>query len=428
MAAPSSTKWGSAVGSSGGRIGINVTLSSTSTTTSVTVDVWFWSEWSVSDSSNSFYYSCSTTATSAATKIGSKTVSHSVASGGGWSTSNQTKIYSKSYSLSRSTSAKTYKVYAKFSGVEAIGSTMNVNTTFTVPALTKYTVTYNANGGSGAPSATYGYYGKSTTLSTTIPDRDDYKFVGWATSSSSTSAKYDAGDSVTLTSNLTLYAVWKQDVYKISYNANGGSGAPSPQTKTAGVNLTLSTTIPSRNGYTFAGWATSSTGSVAYVAGSTYSKDAEVTLYAVWTPWTHTVVFNANGGSGAPSSITAKTDSDNILPTTIPVYGNNLFKYWSNSIDASEEENIENVKRFYAGSKYNIIQNGGTVTLYANWASRDTMIFDDGVVECIEIVEDDNYGLYSDGTFHCKEFIEGEFIGFVKTSAKFLEFTEKESL
>lgn len=70
--------------------------------------------------------------------------------------------------------------------------------------------------------------------------------------------------------------------YTVSYNANGGSGAPASQTKTYGVNLTLSSTVPTRAGYAFKGWATSSTGAVAYQAGGTYSANSAVTLYAVW--------------------------------------------------------------------------------------------------------------------------------------------------
>lgn len=70
--------------------------------------------------------------------------------------------------------------------------------------------------------------------------------------------------------------------YTVSYNANGGSGAPSSQTKTYGVDLTLSSTVPTRAGYAFKGWATSSTGAVAYQAGGIYKANSAVTLYAVW--------------------------------------------------------------------------------------------------------------------------------------------------
>ena len=72
------------------------------------------------------------------------------------------------------------------------------------------------------------------------------------------------------------------NTYTVSYNANGGSGAPASQTKTQGTTLKLSTTIPTRSGYIFKGWATSSSGSVVYNAGGSYTKDAAITLYAVW--------------------------------------------------------------------------------------------------------------------------------------------------
>jgi len=71
--------------------------------------------------------------------------------------------------------------------------------------------------------------------------------------------------------------------YTITYNANGGSGAPASQTKKQGVTLTLSNTKPTRSGYGFLGWATSNTATAAtYPSGSNFSKDASTTLYAVW--------------------------------------------------------------------------------------------------------------------------------------------------
>lgn len=70
--------------------------------------------------------------------------------------------------------------------------------------------------------------------------------------------------------------------YTVSYNANGGSGAPSAQTKLYGTTLTLSDTKPIRTGYAFQGWATSLSGNVTYAAGASYTANAAVTLYAVW--------------------------------------------------------------------------------------------------------------------------------------------------
>ena len=94
--------------------------------------------------------------------------------------------------------------------------------------------------------------------------------------------------------------------YTVSYSANGAnvSGTPSAQTKWYGETLTLSSTRPTRTGYTFAGWATSSGGSVAYQPGGSYTANSAATLYAKWTPISVTLSYNANGGSGAPASQT----------------------------------------------------------------------------------------------------------------------------
>lgn len=84
----------------------------------------------------------------------------------------------------------------------------------------------------------------------------------------------------TVTAN---YTPW---THTVSYNANGGSGVPSNQTKTYGTNLTLSSTKPTREGYEFIGWNTNADGTgTSYNTGSTYTKDQNggtVTLYAQW--------------------------------------------------------------------------------------------------------------------------------------------------
>lgn len=70
--------------------------------------------------------------------------------------------------------------------------------------------------------------------------------------------------------------------HTVSFNANGGTGAPGNQTKWYGTVLTLSTIKPTRTNYEFLGWSTSSTGIVDYKPGGQYGADADVTLYAVW--------------------------------------------------------------------------------------------------------------------------------------------------
>lgn len=165
-------------------------------------------------------------------------------------------------------------------------SAKTVTGTISIGAKKSYTVTFNANGGSGAPSAQTKWYGETLTLSSTKPTRTGYTFLGWSTSSTATSATYSAGGSYTANSAATLYAVWKLNTYSVTYNARGGSPTPSAQTKTYGVNLTLSSTVPTFAGYTFKGWATSTAnanaGTVNYAKGATYTGNAALTLYAVW--------------------------------------------------------------------------------------------------------------------------------------------------
>ena len=82
--------------------------------------------------------------------------------------------------------------------------------------LNEYTVTYHANGGTGAPASQTKYYGNDLTLSDTIPTRSGYTFVGWSTSSSGTGSTYSPGDSYTVNASRTLYAVWEKANYEFS--------------------------------------------------------------------------------------------------------------------------------------------------------------------------------------------------------------------
>lgn len=206
MAAPSGTVWGSIVGGYG-RLGLYVTTSESSTSVTVTVQVWFWSKYSVDDSINNFYFDFDKS--SASTNKGDVDINTKVDSGAGWSKSNQQKIktYSKSYSKGTSSSKK--YVSAALSAIEAAPGTMRVSTSFTIKALSSYTVSYNANGGSGAPSSQKKYYGKTLTLSSTKPTRSGYNFKGWASSSTAESAQYQPGGNYTANASVTLYAVWE---------------------------------------------------------------------------------------------------------------------------------------------------------------------------------------------------------------------------
>ena len=81
-------------------------------------------------------------------------------------------------------------------------------------------------------------------------------------------------------------------------DANGGTGAPNSQIKEPNKDITLSTTKPSKTGYTFIGWSTNKNSSTAeYQPGAIYSNNESVTLYAVWKINSYSLTVNPNGGT-----------------------------------------------------------------------------------------------------------------------------------
>lgn len=422
MAAPSDTTWGSKSSDDKGRIGIYLEqTANTATQLKYVIQIWFWSKYGVSDSSNTFKYDHLKESGSATTSRGSRTISTTVSSGSGWSTSNQKKIYTTSeYTINKTTSTQNRYIYASLSGIDVISGTMKVSLTKSIPTLTKYTITYNANNGSGAPSAGSAYHGTATTLSSTKPTRSGYTFLGWSTSSTATSASYSAGGSITITANTTLYAVWKLATYTITYDANGGSGAPAAQTTNIGTATTLSSTKPTKTNHTFKNWNTVKGGTgTAYNPGASFpSSSSNVTLYAQWTPWTHTVAYNANGGSGAPASQTKIAGTTLKLQTGKPTREGYNFKGWGTSASDTTVD-------YNPGGSYTRDQNGGTYTLYAIWSAND-ILFAPSYCQAVNFVEGSYIEFNSLGTVIYPQLIEKantrEFSG---SSITFPEFIEK---
>lgn len=130
--------------------------------------------------------------------------------------------------------------------------------------------------GSGGGQWIWTNIGGTKTFRITMPTSGQSKKIGF-------SATVNTGvnpATISASGEYTLSAItWE---HTVSYNANGGTGAPDNQKKIYGSVLTLSSVRPTRGGYVFMGWATSSAGDVAYMPGSTYGADADVTLYAVW--------------------------------------------------------------------------------------------------------------------------------------------------
>ena len=100
------------------------------------------------------------------------------------------------------------------------GSAWGFKVTDVKSSQSEYVVSYDANGGSGAPEKQTKLHDKPLTLSSIKPTRSGYKFLGWATSKSATTAEYLPGGSYTANAAVTLYAVWKEDT-RIPGDTNG---------------------------------------------------------------------------------------------------------------------------------------------------------------------------------------------------------------
>ena len=156
---------------------------------------------------------------------------------------------------------------------------------------------FNRNGGSGSVPSTQSVliaeddYDYITIPSSPTPTMSGMEFVGWCTNQSGTGTMYDPGDDVDVDcgATVTLYAIYEDPyvTYTLSYNANGGSGAPlsqSVESSTGSATFTLRTNEPTRDGYIFLGWTTNSSGTgTLYQPGGTYSTSStSTTMYAKW--------------------------------------------------------------------------------------------------------------------------------------------------
>ena len=111
----------------------------------------------------------------------------------------------------------------------------------------------------------------------------DSAFDRWNTQADGLGDDVSVGTELELTSDVTLYAIWKEG-FTIFYNNNGGTGEIANQSKDPGVDVTLSDGAAfSRTDNTLYRWNTAEDESgTNYKLGGTYSEDANVTMYAVW--------------------------------------------------------------------------------------------------------------------------------------------------
>lgn len=230
-----------------------------------------------------------------------------------------------------------------------------------------YTISYNVGGGTNAPEDQTKTYGVDLTLTSAVPTWSGHTFLGWNTAADGTGTSYAPGDTFTTDANTTLYAVWSASSFSVTFNANGGSNPPAAQTKTYGAPLTLTESIPTYTGHTFVEWNTAADGTgESYAPGDTYNANADLDLYAIWVVTTYTVTYDANGHGTAPAAQTKTAGGDVTVAAAITATGS-TFVAWNTAADGTGT-------RYDPGDTYSA---DADVTLYAIWTVAEyTVTFD----------------------------------------------------
>jgi len=230
-----------------------------------------------------------------------------------------------------------------------------------------YTINFDKNHrGAGGTQASKNdaVFGASVTLpaATTFRPPPGMRFLGWATSPTGTAIGRAYNPDV-YSATVTLYALWGDAAYTISFDSNGGGGTQTSQSAVFGTSVTLptTTTFTPPSGMRFLGWAETSSGTA---IGRAYNPDvysATVTLYAVWEGRPYTISFNSNGGRGTQADKSAVFGTPVTLPatTTFTPPSGMRFLGWAESSTGTV------IVRTYSPTVYS-----ATVTFYAKWVRK----------------------------------------------------------
>jgi len=290
-----------------------------------------------------------------------------------------------------------------------------------------YTITFDANGGSGAvPSPITVESGSRVSLpGGSGLSKTGYTFSGWNTRADGTGSNYSAGSSYMTGNDVTLYARWNVITYTVAYNKNAadatGTMASSIHTYDADKNLNPNTFT--RTGYIFMGWARTTSGTVEFADGAniinlTSTTGETVMLYAVWidgsTVWT--VRFETDGGSVVGNVIILK-DTPVSRPTPDPVRTGYTFDNWFDS-ELTIPHNFSSI----------ITSN---TTLYAKWNPiAYTVAYDKNAADAIGDMINSSHIYDVDATLDNNVFTRTgyTFAGWAKTSVEAVVFFDGQSV
>ncbi len=223
-----------------------------------------------------------------------------------------------------------------------------------------YSITYRLNGGKNSPANPSTYKVTTASIALASPTRAGYRFQGWY-------ADPGYANRITAitkgsTGSKTLYAKWAVAQYAIAYILNGGTNSSRNPSAYAANSPTITLANPTRKGYAFGGWYTSSSYATRVTSIPMGSRGTR-TLYAKWTANAYFITYHGNGAtSGSMSSQTRTYGDTYVLSGNTFARTGYTFKEWNTKPDGTGTSyaNWATVKNLTA-TRY------GTVMLYAQW-------------------------------------------------------------
>ena len=237
-----------------------------------------------------------------------------------------------------------------------------------------YTVSFDANGGTGTMAGQAIANNASANLTSNSFNRTGYTFAGWNTAADGTGTSYADGASYPISNaaDVTLFAQWTPNNYTVTFDVNGGTGTMSDQTIAYLASANLTANSLTRTGYSFTGWNTAADGSgTSYTDGASYtiSVAADVTLFAAWTANNYTVTFDPNDGIGTMTNQSIAFNAAANLTVNSFTRTGYSFTGWNTAADGSGTSYTD-------GASYTISV-AADVTLFAQWTPNNyTITFD----------------------------------------------------
>ena len=223
------------------------------------------------------------------------------------------------------------------------------------------TITFDANGGTGAMMDLKTKENVLVKLRVNRFDREGYTFAGWNTKPDGSGVPYFNEATLKINTDLNLYAQWTEiPKLTVVYNGCGATeGEMEDQTVLQGIEAKIRENVYVKKDHKFLGWGTTETSGVVYKDKVSVTFQVSTTLYAVWEHNLTSVSFDSNGGKGTMPQQVLETNTETSLNPNRFTKEDMVFGFWNTKKDGS-------------GTQYKDKSGLSTedpVTLYVQWAN-----------------------------------------------------------